>query len=243
MKALDHRHHGSLYDIKPTSTTPYNMPSSGFSASIMHHLHGLSFSMWVSPSDRMDVTLHDYTRVQSIQRSASDAPLESIRNWRGIFPQAQTIIDSWSRPHGTCDILMVETSFQLMTDFPPRHSKLGISLMLDFNHPSSTSSYMASLAQLGSWSYVTSIYQHGKLIKRAAYEKCNVAEIGKITPFFESLWWVKTFTTLTERKRRAEDTKNEATIQAATEASSSFLRGLSVVQEIFVSSATPELAT
>ena len=242
MKAIGRHHHGSSYDIQAPNSSSHNIQRSGISASVIHHLYGLSFSMWVSPSDRMDVTLHDYTRVQSTQCSAPDAPLESIRNWRGIFPQAQTILELGPRPPGTCDILLVETSFQLMTDFPPRHSKLGISLMLDFNHPNSTSSYAVSLTQLESWSYITSIYQHGKLIKRAAYEKCNVAEIGKITPFFESLWWVKTFTTLTERKRRAEDSKNEATIQAATEASSSFLRGLSVVQEIFASSSTPETA-
>ena len=194
-----------------------------------HNLTRLSFEMWVSLPNQMDQALHNYTRLQSGNSTSGPKCLEDVRNWRTMFPSLRPIVETWptSEP---CDIVMLEAGFCLMEDFPPKFSKLGISLELDFLHPSSNNS--ASLAGLTDWSCTTHMYQHGRLIKEVTHDDCHVAGLGRVKPFFESKWWASTFTQLTEKRKIAEDSKSDATLELANEASRNFFRGLTVMQEI-----------
>ena len=194
-----------------------------------HNLTRLSFEMWVSLPNQMDQALHNYTRLQSGNSTSGPMCLEDVRNWRTMFPSLRPIVETWpgSEP---CDIIMLEAGFRLREDFPPKFSKLGISLELDFLHPSSNNS--ASLAGLADWSCTTHMYQHGRLIKEVIHDDCHVAGLGKVKPFFESKWWASTFTQLTEKRKIAEDSKSDGTIELANEASRNFFRGLTVMQEI-----------
>ena len=194
-----------------------------------HNLTRLSFEMWVSLPNQMDQALHNYTRLQSGNSTSGPKCLEDVRNWRTMFPSLRPIVETWptSEP---CDIVMLEAGFCLMEDFPPKFSKLGISLELDFLHPSSNNS--ASLAGLTDWSCTTHMYQHGRLIKEVTHDDCHVAGLGRVKPFFESKWWASTFTQLTEKRKIAEDSKSDGTLELANEASRNFFRGLTVMQEI-----------
>ena len=198
-------------------------------AELRCHLSGFSFHMWVSLPDHLEAALHNYTRVQSNQSSSAATPIENIRNWRRLFPPACALIEAYT-PQDQYEIILLESSFQLMSDFPPSRSKLGIVLELSLTHPAAELNFVDNLPE---WSYVTSMYQHGKLVNQAVYEHYIGSNPDKLRLDFEALWWAFTFTDLTEKKRRAEDSKNEATIQAASEASHSFFRGLTVVQEVF----------
>ena len=130
----------------------------------------------------------------------------------------------------SCDIILLEASFQLMGDFPPKFSKLGISLELDFLHSSNNNG--GSLAALDDWSCTTHMFQHGRLAKEVAHDDCHIAGVGKVKPFFESKWWASTFTQLTEKRKMAEDSKSDGAIELANEHSGNFFRGLTVMQEI-----------
>ena len=202
-----------------------------------HHLSGLSFHMWVSPPDRLESALHNYTRSQSSRTSSAPTPIEDVRNWRRLFPKARAVIEENAAQY-QCDIVLLESSFQLMSDFPPSRSKLGIVLELDFTSPGAN---FNALADLNQWCYMTSMYQDGQLVNQVRSEHCDGSSPGKLRLDFEALWWAFTFTDLTEKRRRAEDSKNEETIKAANEASYNFFRGLTVVQEVYSDSTSEAL--
>ena len=206
----------------------YGLPSTGGFAD-KHNLMRLSFEMWVSLPKQMDHALHTYTRLQSSSSTLAPIPLEDVKSWRNSFPSLRPVVDTWSAPD-QCDIILLKASFQLMADFPPKFSKLGISLELDFLHPSNNNG--GSLANLTEWTCVTHMFQNGGLDKKLAHEDCHVSGLGKVKPFFESKWWASTFTHLTEKRRMAEDSKNDAAVELANETSRNFFRGLTVMQEI-----------
>ncbi|RMZ89470.1 hypothetical protein DV736_g3301, partial [Chaetothyriales sp. CBS 134916] len=195
-----------------------------------HHLTRLSFAMWVSPPKQMDQALHTYTRVQSSDSTLVPIPLENVKNWRSSFPSLSHIIDnSWTSTE-QCDIILLEAGIELMGDFPPKFSKLGIALELDFRHPPDNKD--GSLANLTQWTCVTQIFQNGQLGQRPSHQECHVTEVGKVKPFFESKWWATTFTQLTEKRKMAENLRSSAAINAANEAMRKFFCSLTVTQEI-----------
>ena len=210
------------------SSQSYGLPSNGGFVD-QHNLTRLSFEMWVSLPNVIDQALHTYTRLQSSSSTLAPMPVEDVRDWRRSFPSLRPIVENWSAAD-QCDIILLEASFQLMSDFPPRFSKLGISLELDFLHPSNNNA--GSLANFSDWACVTHMFQHGRLDKKLAHEDCHVSGLGKVKPFFESKWWASTFTQLTEKRKMAEDSKNDAALDAANETSRNFFRGLTVMQEI-----------
>jgi hypothetical protein len=195
-----------------------------------HSLRNLSFEMWVSLPNQMDHAQHIYSRMQNSNATSAPIPLEEVKNWRGTFPDVKPILESW-QPADSCDIIMLEASFRLMTDLPPRFSKLGISLELDFLHPSNNN--RGALAALQNWSCKTHMYQHGRMVKDVSHDDCHVAGPGKIKPFFESKWWASTFTQLTEKRKLAEESKNDGALKLTNEYSRNFFRGLTVMQEVF----------
>lgn len=199
-----------------------------------HQIEKLSFDMWVILPEKMEEALHNYTRLQSNRPTAEPVMLESIKNWRRMYPRLEEIINDWM-PSQQCDVIMLDASFQLMSDFPPKGSKLGVSLELDFLDPLS-SNYRA-LDELQVWEGCTTIYNRGVREQEPAwYDDCHSGNTGKVKPFFESKFWATTLTQLTERRKRAEDAKNEAAIEAANEWSRSHLRHLTVIQEIYARS-------
>jgi hypothetical protein len=195
-----------------------------------HSLHNLSFEMWVSLPNQMNHAQHIYSKMQNSNATSAPITLEEVKNWRGTFPDLKTILEPW-HPTDSCDIIMLEASFRLMTDLPPRFSKLGISLTLDFLHPSNNNG--GALAALQNWTCKTHMYQHGRMVKDVSHDDCHVAGPGKIRPFFESKWWASTFTQLTEKRKLAEASKNDGALELANEYCRNFFRGLTVMQEVF----------
>ena len=194
-----------------------------------HNLTRLSFEMWVSLPNQMDQALHIYSRLQSSNATSLPIPLDDVTNWKVSFPSLRPIVDNWSIGD-SCDIILLEASFRLMNDFPPKFSKLGISLELDFLHSSNNNG--GSLAALDDWSCKTHMFRNGRFVKEVAHDDCHVAGVGKVKPFFESKWWASTFTNHTERRKMAEDSKSDGAIELANEYSRNFFRGLTVMQEI-----------
>ncbi|KAL2431724.1 Conidiophore development regulator abaA [Exophiala dermatitidis] len=193
------------------------------------NLQGLTFEMWVSQPDDWEHALHHYTRLQDLR--LDPLPLEDILGWQVTFPHLSDIVDAWSGEN-QCEVILLNASFQLMQDFPPRHSKLGIGLELDFLDQDQQWLTMSRMDDFEEWTCTTHIYQDGHEVSDSAQEECRAAGQGKIKPFFQSRWWASTFTSLTEAKKLAEDSKAPASIELAHQHSSNFLRGLSIMQEI-----------
>lgn len=228
-QAVNSRRHFRQHDLRDLG---HQYGGSAYGSFDMHQISNLSFEMWVSLPEKMEEALHNYTRLQSNRLTTEPIILETIKNWRSMYPRLNEIINHWT-PSERCDVIMLDASFQLMTDFPPKGSKLGISLELDFMDPSNRN-YKA-LEDMQLWEGSTTIYDRGRKVREAWYDDCHSTSTGKVKPFFESKYWATTFTDLTERRRRAEDLKNDAAIEVANERSRNQLKHLTVIQEIYAS--------
>lgn len=196
-------------------------------------IHGISFDMWASAPNEVnsiDNELHVYTRLQGEpnQPAAPPMPLENIPDWRSAFPHLVPLVDDVSRPLD-CDIILLEVNLELMADFPPSRSKLGIQLALDFID--SPWGGLATPTQLADWSCSTYIYEGGQKAKDA-HHNLPQPVASTVKPFFESSWWAELFTQLTQEKRIAENSGHAETIRAADDHIRRFFRSLSALQEL-----------
>lgn len=193
-----------------------------------YNVHRVEFEMWVSRPDEWDQALHNYTRLQGDQ--LGPMPLENLNDWRQSFPHLQTITNDWSAS-SRCDLILLDASFQLMGDFPPPHSKLGIGLEVDFLD--ATWSTFQCVDWLKNWTCVTHTYQDGHDIAPPTYEECRSSGRCSVKPFFQSKWWASKFMSLTEGKKLAEDSKDVKAIELANARTRDFFRSLTIMQEIF----------
>ncbi|KAL4961687.1 transcription factor AbaA [Aspergillus stella-maris] len=190
-------------------------------------VHGISFDMWVSAPnkpDRIEDAFHVYTRLQGHQRQPS-MPLEDVKNWRAAFPHLNSSFSDVNDPLN-CEVILLETNLELMDDFPPIGSRLGIHLELDLANSLSGSTPMIN--QMEDWTCSTYIYEDGRRTMEA-YHNLAKPHSTKIKPPFESSWWAKTFTKLTQEKREVESSGHHV---AADERTRRYFHTLTAVQEI-----------
>lgn len=197
------------------------------------NINGFSFDMWVSApqqANRIDKALHAYTRLQDDLHHpiAAPLPLENVNGWRSSFPHLSSLIDDINNPLD-CDIILLETNLQLMTDFPPSGSRLGIQLDLDFGHP--TAGDVLGISQMDNWTCSTRLYEDGRE-RWETYHDLPKPQSTKVKPLFESQWWARLFTELTQDKRIAEDSGQPEKIHANDERTRQYFRSISAVQEI-----------
>lgn len=189
------------------------------------------FEMWVSLPGELQHALHNYTRLKDNETDMMDEHLDQVvDNWVHEFPQLHRIkyeLTTFNR----CDIVLFNAHFHLMNDFPPRHSKLGIGLELDFQCDEWPE--MQWTREKKNWSCTTHIYQDGHLLMAPMHEECYGSEEGNVKPLFQSRWWASVLTSLTEAKKLAEETKDLAAMELADTRSRNFFKGLTIMQEIF----------
>ncbi|KKK21322.1 hypothetical protein AOCH_004745 [Aspergillus ochraceoroseus] len=191
----------------------------------MNTIQGLGFDMWVSAPnkpDRIDEAFHKYTRLQGDQRQAP-MPLEELKNWQCSFPHLNSLVADVNNPLG-CEIILLESNLELMEDFPPVGSRLGIHLELDISNAVSA----MGINHMEDWTCSTYIYEDGRR-SMEAYHNLAKPHSKKVKPPFESQWWAKTFTKLTQDKREAENAGHH---HAADDRTRRFFHTLTAVQEI-----------
>ncbi|KAB8233689.1 hypothetical protein ETB97_002008 [Aspergillus alliaceus] len=190
---------------------------------------GLSFDMWVSAPnqpERIENAFHKYTRLQGDQRHPGAPPklLEDVPTWRTSFPHLNSVLTDLNNPLN-CEVILLEANLELMDDFPPSGSKLGIQLELDFTQ-SPTGDALTN--QMENWSCSTYIYEDGQRISKT-YHNLPRQQSNKVKPPFESSWWARRFTELTQDKQVNE---KSGQYHAADEQTRQFFRTLTAVQEI-----------
>ncbi|KAL3472921.1 regulatory protein abaA [Aspergillus californicus] len=193
----------------------------------LNTIQGLAFDMWVSAPnkpDRIDDASHVYTRLQGDQRQAP-MPLEELKSWRMSFPYLNTALSDINDPVN-CEIVLLEANLDLMDDFPPMGSRLGIHFELDIADPTSGTAPMTS--QMENWTCSTYIYEDGRKTMEA-YHNLAKPHTTKVKPPFESSWWAKSFTKLTQDAREVEDTGHP---HAADDRTRRYFHTLTAVQEI-----------
>lgn len=230
--ATHHTYNGDL-------PTPITLGSNIYDIN-SHLIHAFNFDMWVSAPqqiNRIDKALHVYTRLQGDQHRpvALPMPLENLNGWRTSFPYLASLVDD-SSCSLDCDIILLEVNLELMTDFPPPGSRLGIQLDLDFGHP--TMGDVSLVSQMEDWACSTHLYEGGQKMQET-YHDLQKASSTKVKPFFESSWWAKLFTQLTQEKQMAENSGQPNAAQAADDHTRQFFRSLTAIQELTALSTSP----
>ncbi|KAJ5763591.1 hypothetical protein N7533_002272 [Penicillium manginii] len=229
-------YHGPMRMMQPYGgdlPPPHYTLGSSMQEASTKNIHGFSFDMWVSApqqANRIDKALHAYTRLQGDLHhpNAPPMPLEDVNGWRTSFPHLASSLDEMNGPFD-CDIIMLEVNLELMTDFPPSGSRLGIQLDLDFGHP--TAGDVSMVNQMDNWTCSTRLYEEGRE-HWETYHDLPKPQSTKVKPLFESSWWAKLFTELTQDKRIAEDSGQPESVHATVDRTRRFIRSLSAVQEI-----------
>lgn len=193
-------------------------------------VHGLNFDMWVSTpehANQRDKAFHMYTRLQGEQHrpGAPPMPLESLLGWRTAFPHLASLTSGIDGPLD-CDIILLEVNLELMDDFPPSGSRLGIVLDLDFGHPAAGD--VSMVGQMENWVCSTYLYENGKSILES-HHHISKSSSTKVKSVFESSWWAQRFIHLTQDKREDE---HAGLHHAADERTRQYFRSLTAVQEL-----------
>ena len=179
----------------------------------------------MSPNQsNMDKRLHDFTSLQTARDlPRCDArPLENVQGWRCMYPSLAASLDG-KNDGGKFDIIMVETSYKMMSDFPPPKATLGLRLELDFG--------AKSHGELSDWTCTTHIYRNGVPVKQASHYRLE-AKWGMVAPPFDCMWWALAFVDKIEQKKQAEETGKRDASQAAQNTVQNFFSGLTAVHEI-----------
>ncbi|KAI1621076.1 TEA/ATTS domain family-domain-containing protein [Exophiala viscosa] len=195
-----------------------------------YRVQRVHFEMWVSLPGELQHALHNYTRLEEDNQLMDIHLDEAIDNWGHAFPHLHSIRYELST-FNHCEMVLFNANFYLMNDFPPRHSKLGIGLELDFQCDEWPEMQWAK--EKKSWSCITHIYQDGHLLMPPTHEECYGSQQGNVKPLFQSRWWASVLTSLTETKKLAEENKNIAAMELADLRSQNFFKGLTIMQEIF----------
>ena len=186
---------------------------------------GVKFEMWMSPNQsNMNKRLHDFTNLQTARDlpRSDPGPLENVRNWRSLYPCLAAVLDD-KGDIPKFDIIMIETSYKMMSEFPPPKATLGLRLELDFGQESRT--------ELFDWTCTTHIYRNGVPVKHPSYYRLE-AKCGMVAPPFDSMWWALTFIDKVEQRKQAEETREHDAYHAAQERAQDFFSQLTAVHEI-----------
>jgi hypothetical protein len=186
---------------------------------------GVNFEMWMSPNqNNMNKRLHDFTSLQTARDlpRCDPSPLENVRDWRSSYPCLASTLDG-KGDISEFDIIMIETSYKMMSEFPPPKATLGLRLELDFGQKSH--------GEFFDWTCTTHIYRNGVAVKLASYYRLE-AKWGMVTPPFDSMWWALTFIDKIEQKKQAEETGKRDDYHAAQERIHKFFSQLTAVHEI-----------
>lgn len=224
--------HSSSYRDHAYSVQTDNLPSApqtlGSNACSISgkRVTGVNFEMWMSPNQsNMDKRLHDFTSLQSARDlpRCDASPLEDVRDWRSFYPCLAATLDGKGDVPAEFDIISIETSYKMMSDFPPAKATLGLRLELDFGH--------SFREELYDWTCTTHIYRNGIPVKQASHYRLE-AKCGMIAPPFDSMWWALTFIDQVEQKKQAEESGKREVYDAAQQRAQKFFAELTAVHEI-----------
>ena len=178
---------------------------------------------------------HTYTRIQS-EIGSPPKLLEDNIHWRELYPDLRCDDDG----QGYGETIMLDANLELMETFSPKHSRLGIHLYADISCDKA----------LLSWKFRTRFYDKGRICKENAgslgSNRIADSSTTRIEISLFSSWWVQMFQEILERRHLVNLSGDVAALQQHDESTRLDIRGLSIMQEIFVSfenDSSPNLLT
>lgn len=201
----------------------------------------LNFNMRiVSPGEErrtIDKAFHVYTQLQGDQAGGAPTPLEDVHNWRYCFPRLTEIIENNDLQPPDCDIILLEASLHLMDSYPPKGSKLGIDLDLEYANPMTRAVSLPGGLKKAFCN--THFYDRDGRVECKQSDLPNIDNQSRVRAVFESGWWAKLLGKLTELRLAAAHESRDRAVSADEEVREYF-RNLTAVQEVYGSSTSAD---
>lgn len=167
---------------------------------------------------------HIYTRIQD-EMGAQARPLEDDGRWREQYPDLANLIDS--RYSLKSEVVLLESSLELMRDYSPPKSSLAIQLCADVACPSPDAS----------WGYQTRFYKGG-LISQVSTGQLDITQRPdstrtNMTIPLSSSWWVTLFHEIMERRCAIRASGDPRELYRHEQQTRKDISDVSVMQEIY----------
>ena len=184
------------------------------------------FAMTLEDKRGSNAVRHTCTSIQSESPSAPKA-LADLSNWRQMYP---ALAASYDQGPTDCPMFLFDAHLSFLEHGYP--SNLRISLFVDFSQG----------AHYTDWRSYPKFYEHNGCPVDLTDSGANTLEseqlrgtdncrLGQV--FFRPKWWVQVFASLIEEKMMAEHKGDPKLIGEAEERATQYVRGLSVMQEIW----------
>ena len=184
------------------------------------------FAMTLEDKRGSNAVRHTCTSIQSEMASAPRA-LADLSNWRQMYP---ALAASYDQGPTDCPMFLFDAHLSFLEHGYP--SNLRISLFMDFNqgaHYSEWRSYPKFYENNGCPVDLTE--SGGNTLESEQLRGTDNCRLGQV--FFRPKWWVRVFAGLIEEKMMAEHKGDPKLIREAEERATEYVRGLSVMQEIW----------
>ena len=185
--------------------------------------------------------MHTYTSIQCVMPSAPRS-LDDLKGWRTFYPP---LADYFDQGQIECPVFLFDTHLGLMDDFPGCVASVSTENSLD----------IAQGIHYTDWQSLTRFYEEeGQPVDLAKLAKSykdpqNGKAWGHLSAFpgtrptdaklkvpLKSAWWATTFTKIISQKLKAKAAKDPNAIKIEEENTDRYIRGISVMQEIYASS-------
>lgn len=220
-------------------------------------IRGVRFEMSLSKKETGDVplrVLHTYSSIQS-EKASAPRLLDDVVDWRTFFPPLSAF---HYQGRIDCPIFLFDTNLSLTNNYPEPGTPLSIDLSVDIAQGMAFTDWQSHtrfyeergrLVDLGKFHEEEAQRLYGEHSRSERLETlkspwrtlkccptkgttdCWVSEIP-----LKSFWWVKLFSNIIQSKRAKEATDDIEAIKQEEEYAHQYLRGMSVMHEIW---ATP----
>ncbi|MCJ1479229.1 hypothetical protein MMC13_007914 [Lambiella insularis] len=170
---------------------------------------------------------HTYTRIQD-EMGTQARSLEDDDQWRMLYPDLADILNSGFPLKS--EVILLESSIELMTDYSPPKSSLAIHLFAD----------VACTSPDASWRYQTRFYTNGSVSQVCSglllsdNTQYSVASKTRMNIPLSSSWWVTIFHDFMERRCAIKMSGDARQLYQHEQQTRQDIGGISVMQEIFV---------
>ncbi|MCJ1224697.1 hypothetical protein MMC12_001342 [Toensbergia leucococca] len=207
-----------------------------YSPSGARSIHRIEFEMYIISPDLGNQPrriLHSYTSIQSEIGSVAKA-LDDMEDWRTMYPQLSSTEEDG---HLNSEVILLDAGFDLLTDHPPRRSKLGVHFFVN----------IARGVDYRNWGHTTRFYnqasrEQGSPVHSSWKHEARSSQVAhtdsvRVEMSLDSEWLVDQFVILIERRRAAAAEGHSSALDREEEYACRYLREMSVMQEIW---ATPQ---
>lgn len=225
---------GAKYGYRHDSYSRALPPPTGILGSNVPSVHQVGFEMFVD--NESCERYHTYSRIQS-EIGSSHRSLDEVAGWQELYPR---LASYFRQGHVDSELILLETSFNLLREYPPRGSILSVKPFL----------LITGGTEYSNWCSSTHMYERGIQVtdRRRGVQLDNglleleatnvgLTKVTKVTPRINCSWWASNvFGQILEGVREARNQGDGYAIRQAEERGRLFLEEVSMMQEIW---ATP----